>query len=194
MLQFEKRLDHSQNHKLCTQGPFLLQLVLLRFFAHRSLQSRKGSLYHYQQSPSHKPSLAKVFDTCWRFGGKKRVYYPLSFDVFNISTFKSCLKYLNPTNFPPVSCSSQTRVSGSVSKLPGIWCKEIRELVRKQFNQSITTLWWTAVWQMTENPLAPGTSTCDSAPPIFKQRQLYQLRVSVSWKNHLSNFKTCFSG
>ena len=193
MLQFEKRLDHSQNHKLCTQGPFFWSLFCSVFcspqFTVTKRQPISLSAVTIPQALSRK-SFWQMLEI-WR---KHRVYYPLSFDAFNISTFKSCLKCLNPTNFPPVSCSSQACVSGSVSKLPCIWCREIRELVRKQFNQSITTLWWTAVWQMTENPLAPGTSTCDSAPPIFKPRQLYQLRVSVSWKNRLSNFKTCFYG
>ena len=145
MLQFEKRLDHSQNHKLCTQGPFFWSLFCSVFcspqFTVTKRQPISLSAVTIPQALSRK-SFWQMLEI-WR---KHRVYYPLSFDAFNISTFKSCLKCLNPTNFPPVSCSSQACVSGSVSKLPCIWCKEIRELVRKQFNQSITTLWWTAVW------------------------------------------------
>ena len=138
-----------ESQALHSRAVFFLQLVLLRFFCSPQFTVTKRqpislSAVTIPQALSRK-SLWQMLEI-WR---KKRVYYPLSFDVFNISTFKSCLKCLNPTNFPPVSCSSQACVSGSISKLPGIWCKEIRELVRKQFNQSITTLWWTAVWQMT---------------------------------------------
>ena len=69
------------------------------FFAQRSLQSRKGSLYHYQQSPSHKPSLAQVFDKCWRFGGNTVfiILYPLMLLIFRPSNHASSASIL-PTS------------------------------------------------------------------------------------------------
>lgn len=78
---------------------FFCSLFCSVFFAHRSLQSRKGSLYHYQQSPSHKPSLAKVFDKCWRFGGKNVfiILYPLMFLIFRPSNHASSASIL-PTS------------------------------------------------------------------------------------------------
>ena len=197
MLQAEKRLDRSQNHKLCThQGPLEItwnllccDFLLTAIYSHEEAACITISSRH-PTSPLSQKLLTNVSNEPFIFLiSTANINIDINY-LYIHSIYRSQIMPQVPQSYQLPACLMQLTGLRFRQGQQIAWhlvqrLKEIRELVSKQFNQSMTTLWWIAVWQATENPLAPGTSTCDSAPPILRQRRLYQLRAS--WKNRTWN-------
>ncbi len=145
MLQAEKRLDRSQNHKLCThQGPLEItwNLLCCDFLLTAIYSREEAACITIQQSPSHKPSLAEVVDKCFQ-----RTFYLFDIYIYIILyihiIYRSQIMPQVPQSYQLPACLMQLTGLRFRQGQQIAWhlvqrLKEIGELVSKHFNQSMT--------------------------------------------------------